>query len=156
MKLYFAYGANLNRDNMAWRCPDAVAVQPFYLMDWRLAFSSVATIQPSVGERAPGALWAISDRDEQALDVFEGWPSLYRKERIGQDGLEFMVYIMNSDRPSEPSGGYVATIAQGYQDWGLDLSDLDHAVQCTIQEQYQDIDAVLLEQQTQWLRETVW
>ena len=155
MKLYFAYGANLNRDNMAWRCSDAVAVQPFYLLDWRLPFSGVATIQPSVGERVPGALWAISDRDEQALDVFEGWPSLYRKERIGQDGLEFMVYIMNSDRPSEPSGGYVATIAQGYQNWGLDLADLDHAVQTTITEQYADVDLALSEQ-TAWLREPAW
>ena len=155
MKLYFAYGANLNRDNMAWRCPDAVAVQPLYLLDWLLAFSGVATIQPSVGERVPGALWAISDRDEQALDVFEGWPSLYRKERIGQDGVEFMVYVMNSDRPWEPSGGYVASIAQGYQDWGLDLSDLDHAVQRTIQEQYADIDPAGVEQ-TAWLRELAW
>ena len=155
MKLYFAYGANLNQDNMAWRCPDAVTVQPFYLLDWRLAFSSVATIQPCQGDRVPGALWAISDQDEQALDVFEGWPSLYRKETIQQDDLAFMVYVMNSDQPAEPSGGYVATIAQGYQDWGLDLADLDHAVQTTITEQFADVDLALSEQ-TAWLREPAW
>ena len=85
MKLYFAYGANLNQANMAWRCADAVAVQPFYLQDWRLAFSAVATVQPCKGDRVPGALWAISDQDEAALDRFEAWPSLYRKETTQQD-----------------------------------------------------------------------
>lgn len=158
MKLYFAYGANLNRDNMAWRCPDAVTVQPFYLLDWRLAFSGVATIQPRPGDRVPGALWAISDADEQALDIFEGWPSLYRKETVRQDSIDFMVYVMNSDPPAEPSGGYVATIAQGYQDWGLDLGCLDRAIQTTITEQWRDQDPVYqdLERHSQWLRETVW
>lgn len=155
MKLYFAYGANLNQDNMAWRCPDAVAVQPFYLLDWRLAFSGVATIQSSRGDRVPGALWAISDQDEQALDVFEGWPSLYRKETVQQDDLEFMVYVMNSNAPAEPSAGYVATIACGYQDWGLDLGCLNRAIQTTVSEQWADVTDEL-EFHTKWLRETAW
>jgi len=155
MKLYFAYGANLNQANMAWRCADAVAVQPFYLQDWRLAFSGVATVQPSRGDRVPGALWAISDLDEAALDCFEGWPSLYRKQTMRQDNLEFMLYVMNSDSPQEPSVGYAISIAQGYQDWGLNLADLDCAVQRTIAAQDQEIDTALLTH-TSWLREPAW
>lgn len=155
MKLYLAYGANLNQANMAWRCADAVAVQPFYLLDWRLAFSGVATVQPSKGDRVPGALWAISDQDEAALDRFEAWPSLYRKQTLRQDNLEFMLYVMNSDSPQEPSAGYVLTIAQGYQDWGLDLADLHCAVQRTIQEQDQAMDTTAFTH-TAWLREPAW
>ena len=136
MKLYFAYGANLNINNMSRRCPDAVAVQPFHLQDWRLAFSGVATIQPSDGEYVAGALWAISEADERALDDFEGYPYLYRKEIIQSDGLEFMVYVMNQDPPGEPSLNYLLTIAQGYQDWDLDIEDLSAAVYQTQLEEY--------------------
>lgn len=134
MKLYFAYGANLNQDNMSYRCPDAVAVQPLRLNGWRLAFSGVATIQPDPAGTVHGALWAISDADELALDTFEGWPTLYRKEIIRVDGMDVMVYVMNSDRPWPPSSGYLETIAQGYRDWGLDLACLDRAVATTNKE----------------------
>jgi len=128
MKLYFAYGSNLNQDNMSYRCPDAVAVQSLQLKGWRLAFSGVATIRPDPAGTVDGALWAISDTDEQALDTFEGWPTLYRKEILSCDGLEFMVYIMNCDQPWPPGSGYLETIARGYQDWGLGLDKLAAAV----------------------------
>lgn len=136
MKLYFAYGANLNIHSMGYRCPDAVPVEAFYLQGWSLAFSGVATIQPDPDGCVAGALWAISDEDERSLDQFEGFPGLYRKETLTQDGLEFMVYVMNSDHPSEPSNNYLMTIAQGYQDWSLDLGYLSEAVERTQQETY--------------------
>ena len=82
MKLYFAYGANLNIENMAQRCPSAVAIEPFYLHDYRLMFSGVATIEPALNARVPGALWAITEACEKSLDVFEGYPWLYRKQDI--------------------------------------------------------------------------
>lgn len=136
--LYFAYGANLNTRGMQYRCPDAVKVKPFYLKGWRLSFSGVATIQPSHGDHVPGALWELTQKCEKSLDIFEGWPTLYRKEIIKLDGMEFMVYIMNHDTPYEPSPGYLMTIANGYQDWGLDLADLTEAV-LTTQEEAHDL-----------------
>ena len=134
MKLYFAYGANLDITNMQRRCPDAVAIQPLHLEGYRLAFSGVATILPEETSQVPGALWAISESDEQALDQFEGWPYLYRKEIIQQDGLEFMVYVMNSTIAGEPDKSYLDTITSGYQDWGLALEDLETALQRTLWE----------------------
>ena len=139
MKLYFAYGANLNIANMSWRCPDAVVIQPLHLEGYRLAFSGVATILPEEHSRVPGALWAISEADEQALDQFEGYPTMYRKEMIQQDGLEFMVYVMNATEPWEPSVGYLECIRQGYQNWGLSAEDLDIAVQRTLWEMDYDL-----------------
>jgi hypothetical protein len=82
----------------------------------------------------PGALWAISDADEAALDRFEAYPYLYRKEILQQDGVEFMVYVMNTTLPGEPDSSYVDTIAQGYLDWGLAKEDLDIALQRTLWE----------------------
>lgn len=134
MKLYFAYGANLNMQNMRQRCPDAVPVQPFHLEGYRLAFSGVATILPSEDDRVPGALWAISEQDEMFLDRFESYPTLYRKEIIQQDDLEFMVYVMNSSGAWEPAKSYLDTIMDGYRDWGLSQEDLDLAVQRTLWE----------------------
>jgi gamma-glutamylcyclotransferase (GGCT)/AIG2-like uncharacterized protein YtfP len=131
MKLYFAYGANLNIENMAHRCPLAVAIEPFYLHDYRLMFSGVATIEPAEGARVPGALWAITDACEQNLDVFEGYPWLYRKQEIMVDGMPVMFYVMNHATAADPGASYLDTIAQGYEDFGLCLGDLWAAVQYT-------------------------
>ncbi len=136
MKLYFAYGANLNIESMRWRCPDAVPVEAMYLQDYRLAFSGVATIQPSPGEFVPGALWAITEKCEAALDIFEGYPTFYRKQTVTVDGMEIMFYVMNHDLPGEPSVNYLMTIAEGYQDWQLQLDDLWSAVRITQEESY--------------------
>lgn len=123
---------------MRYRCPDAVPVETFYLQNYRLAFSNVATVKPSAGDYVPGALWTITEKCEASLDMFEGYPTLYRKQTIVQDGQEIMFYVMNSDRPYEPSLGYLMTIAEGYQDWGLPLDDLFDAVRDT-QEEYYDL-----------------
>ena len=131
MKLYFAYGANLNIENMSQRCPSAVAIEPFYLHDYRLMFSGVASIEPAPGSRVPGALWAITEACEQSLDVFEGYPWLYRKQEIIMDGMPVMFYVMNTAAPYEPGTSYLETIAQGYEDFGLGLDDLWAAVQHT-------------------------
>lgn len=129
MKLYFAYGANLSKDSMAYRCPDAVPFSKFDLEDWALDFNCHATIKPKKGARVSGALWRITDNCEQSLDVFEGFPSYYDKQILVQDGLEFMVYVMNEpDYKAAPSNGYISLIQQGYQDWFLDENQLHRAV----------------------------
>lgn len=49
---YFAYGSNMNLDQMAYRCPAASVVEPVHLEGYRLTFcgrgkgSGVATILP--------------------------------------------------------------------------------------------------------------
>lgn len=127
MKLYFAYGANLNRDSMSRRCPAAVPVSRFHLHSHRLVFSGVATILPDENSRVPGALWLLTPACEQSLDQFEGWPYLYRKEVMHQEGREFMVYVMNHAVVSPPSVSYFDTIQQGYGDWQLDTGELEAA-----------------------------
>ena len=37
-KLYFAYGSNMNLNQMAFRCPDAEVVESVRLEGYRLAF----------------------------------------------------------------------------------------------------------------------
>jgi gamma-glutamylcyclotransferase (GGCT)/AIG2-like uncharacterized protein YtfP len=119
MKLYFAYGANLSIDSMAWRCPDAKPVTAFYLRDWRLELHCHATIQPSPGDSVAGALWRITPDCEASLDSFEGYPVYYSKRTLIQDGVEFMVYVMNRPLSGSPGRGYIDLLQEGYQDWQL-------------------------------------
>lgn len=128
MKLYFAYGANLNLEGMRFRCPSAKPIGVLMLDDWRLTFSGVATIQPEPGCRAAGAVWSITQECENNLDVFEGFPWLYTKIHLTQAGETYMVYVMNDDPPALPAQSYYDTIAQGYRDWDLPMSSLQQAI----------------------------
>ena len=55
-KLYFAYGSNINLEQMAYRCPDASVVGPVTLEGWELLFrrGGFATIAPKEGEQVTG------------------------------------------------------------------------------------------------------
>jgi gamma-glutamylcyclotransferase len=128
MKIYFAYGANLSLDSMSWRCPDAEPVTAFYLRDWRLELHCHATIRPSAGDCVAGALWSITPDCEASLDAFEGYPVYYHKQIVQQDGIEFMVYVMNEPLSGRPGSSYVNLLAEGYQDWQLPLPALLQAV----------------------------
>jgi hypothetical protein len=141
MKLYAAYGSNINLEQMAHRCPDAVVVGKGYLHNYELAFQGthgygVATVKPKRGRRVPILLWSISEKDEQALDVYEGWPRLYRKETLTisitewlenqsievhapGDILDVMVYVMNIGEPNVPSQPYYRCIMSGYHAVGF-------------------------------------
>ena len=137
--LYIAYGSNLNLYQMARRCPTAKVVADSKLQDYELLFrgvngSAVATIEPKEGASVPVLLWDIRKKDECALDVYEGWPSLYRKEvlpvRLGGIERSGMVYVMNEGRPfGKPSPYYLHIIRQGYRDAGFDPRYLDRAAE---------------------------
>ena len=126
-QLYFAYGANLSIDSMAWRCPRAQPVSAFYLRDWRLELHCHATIRPSPGDSVAGALWSITPDCEASLDAFEGYPTYYSKRTLVQDGIEFMVYEMTPPLTGSPGRGYMDLLAEGYQDWHLPLQTLYQA-----------------------------
>lgn len=138
-QLYIAYGSNLNLEQMRHRCPTAEVVGTAVLKNWRLWFrggghSAVATIERERGFTVPVLVWRIQPRDELALDRYEGFPFLYRKEtlRLTVDGKRSyaMVYIMNeAGHPyGIPSAGYLNTIREGYKSAGFDVSILIEAV----------------------------
>lgn len=135
-KLYIAYGSNLNLAQMARRCPNSKVIGIGELKDYQLTFRRVATIEPQQGAITPVGVWEITPADEKALDYYEGYPHLYRKENIKvvmHDGteLEAMVYIMNSGEPQMPYNQYYRVIEQGYNDVGLDIKYLQAALDDT-------------------------
>lgn len=138
-RLYIAYGSNLNLEQMKHRCPTAEVVGAAELKNWRLWFrggthSAVATIERERRFMVPVLIWRIQPRDERALDRYEGFPFLYRKEtlRLTVNGRRVcaMVYIMNeAEHPyGTPSAGYLNTIHEGYKSANFDTGVLYDAV----------------------------
>lgn len=132
MRLYFAYGANLNIENMAMRCPQAKKIGNLKLPDYRLVFRGVADIERHHNGNVEGLIWDITQDCEDALDCFEGYPYLYRKESFivkmpNGDIEDVMYYKMNKNGYSVPSPCYFNTIYQGYYENYLDKSCLHNA-----------------------------
>lgn len=137
-RLYIAYGSNLNTAQMGLRCPAAEIVGTAMLRGWRLMFrggdgTAVATIERCQGYKVPVLIWRLQPEDERALDRYEGWPHLYRKEtlRVTVDGKRrsAMAYIMNEEGHPYgiPSAGYLEVIRQGYRTAGFDRDILHSA-----------------------------
>ena len=138
-KLYIAYGSNMNLEQMQQRCPTARVVASMYLEDYRLRFMgrdfhAVATIEPSADDLVPVTIWEIYPDDERNLDIYEGYPHLYRKEtlrlKFGKKTLPAMVYIINGEKMlyGQPSEDYFNVIREGYISAGFDPKLLHQAV----------------------------
>ena len=74
-KLYLAYGSNLDKFQMAHRCPDAKAEGTGVIKDYRLMFKgsktgSYLTIEPAKGYEVPVGVWSVTPEDERMLDGF--------------------------------------------------------------------------------------
>lgn len=132
-KLYIAYGSNLNRKQMEYRCPDAKLAGIGQLPNYRLEFRRVLTVVPSPGSSVPVAVWKISTSDEAHLDVYEGYPSCYGKESLHVDfsdgtGCSAMAYVMTGGYLAPPSASYYKIVADGFRDCGLDEAALKQAL----------------------------
>lgn len=132
-KLYVAYGSNLNLEQMAFRCPTAEVYGKGVIKDYKLVFNGVASIEKQKGSEVPVGVWAIDEACERSLDAYEGYPRLYRKEKVMvemHDGstVQGMVYIMNYGTRCTPTIRYYNTIAEGYDEIGLDKKVLKKAV----------------------------
>lgn len=132
---YIAYGSNLNLEQMARRCPTARVIGTTNLKDYKLTFRRVATIEPQKDSIVPVAIWEIDAKSEKALDLYEGYPRLYRKEfldiELNGEKTKALVYIINIGEPQLPDRYYYNVILQGYHDVGLDTVHLENALKDT-------------------------
>ena len=87
MRYYFAYGSNMNHDQMVKRCPDAKYFGIGFLPDYKLAFtrnstkweSPVADILVSTGDIVWGVIYIVTEEDLKKLDKCEGHPTIYKR-----------------------------------------------------------------------------
>lgn len=129
-RLYMAYGSNLNKGQMAYRCPTARPVGSALIYGWELCFRGVADIVKSEDPNMmiPVGIWEIEPADEYELDIYEGYresgKGLY--DKINVCGI--MTYQMTRRDIAKPSMEYFNTILEGYHHFGLDTSYLYDAV----------------------------
>jgi len=136
--LYFAYGSNMNPDQMRSRAPGHRVVGLAALKEHRLAFpvysnewgGGVSSIQLHHGETVWGVLYEVSEEEIKTLDRFEGYRgpanqhNVYDREHVTvelvrpDDGsfprrVRADLYVARPSNPSPPSRRYLDTLIAG-------------------------------------------
>ena len=133
MIYYFAYGSNLHHLQMKRRCPNCQFIKKIILHNYNLTFRSkygAADIEKRNGKKVYGALYIISKSAERKLDVYEEYPTLYKKMFFKHQGKKIMTYIMSKkSKLVPPTKRYLDIIKQGYKDCKINIKSLNTALQ---------------------------
>ena len=132
MRFYFAFGANMEVEGMARRCPGAKAVGIGSLEHHRFAIvhPGYATVIPAMGSKVYGVLWLISTRHLAVLDAYENLPlGLYgRAEKGVRYGARLMrahTYFVLRPKPGRAQLGYLEDcVLPAARHWGLPQSHI--------------------------------
>ena len=126
MPLYFAYGANMDRAQMAARCPRSTPLGLAILARHRLAVMREGwlTAVRDAHARVHGVLWDLALADVPALDRFEGLADgLYVKAAqpvIAATGAKrALVYFGANAGPGRVRPGYLKDIVAAARAWEL-------------------------------------
>ena len=133
MIYYFAYGSNLHHLQMKRRCPNCKFIKKIILHNYDLTFRSkygAADIEKKYGKKVYGALYIISKSAERKLDIYEEYPTLYKKMFFKYQDKKVMTYIMpKKTKLVPPTTRYINIIKQGYKDCKLNIKSLNAALQ---------------------------
>ena len=132
MLYYFAYGSNLHHLQMKRRCPNCRFVRKIILHNYNLTFRSkygAADIEKKIGKKVYGALYIISKVAEKRLDLYEEYPTLYKKMYFKYNNKKVMTYIMSKKtKLVSPTTKYLNVIKQGYKDCKLSIKSLNDSL----------------------------
>ena len=132
MNYYFAYGSNLHHLQMKRRCPNCRFVKKIILHNYSLTFRSkygAADIEKKIGGKVYGGLYIISKAAERRLDIYEEYPTLYKKMFFLNGNKKVMTYIMvKKTKLVPPTTKYLNVIKQGYKDCKLSMKSLNAAL----------------------------
>ena len=135
--LYFAYGSNLNHEQMKRRCSGAKNIKKHTVKSYKLCFSHKtkssiyghANIIKNKKSKVLGALWNINKKDEKELDWYEGVDyNYYKKNYFTLKGKKVLVYVQKIYYLQKPNSTYLHTIIQGYKDCSLDMKKLKKTI----------------------------
>jgi len=129
---YFAYGSNLNWQQMQHRCPSSRFVCIACLPDYefgitrhsRLRDCGTANVYPNRGLEVWGAVYDVSERD---LIIMDGFEDGYRREFLpvyphnnGHQTISALVYVAEIETNVPlPNAEYKRVILEGARHWAL-------------------------------------
>ncbi len=131
---YFAYGSNMNFDQMHVRCSGAIFSGPARLNNWEYYINSdgYAGIYQSDSNKVHGCLWQLKDEHLDALDKYEAVDQGYydrrtidildEKESVKRNAI---VYISNNSKFGTPTSNYQDAVIEGAVQVGLPEDYID-------------------------------
>jgi gamma-glutamylcyclotransferase (GGCT)/AIG2-like uncharacterized protein YtfP len=127
--LYFAYGANMDREAMAVRCPGARPLGPARLARHRFIITrdGYASVLRDPRATVHGVLWDLVLSNIAALDKFEEVErGLYAKigqPVIGEGGpRRALVYVATTAQVGAPRPGYLEGVLASAESWNLPVA----------------------------------
>lgn len=134
---YFAYGMNLDPDNMAYF--GARKVDRARLHDWKLVFHGFADIEPSPGDYVEGGVWEFPVDQLAAMDrregIFPEWAdarNMYERIQVKADmpwdEVECLTYRMLPETAkmleyAPPLPHYLEWIKNGRRFFGIEETE---------------------------------
>jgi hypothetical protein len=124
--LHFAYGSNMDRLMMGWRCPGAQLVCRAELPGHRFIIMQhgLGNIVPARGGIVHGVLWRLTPRDLAALHAYENIAAgLYRTVTMvvvaDRRRVPALVYVASNRVLGRPKSGYMDIVTSAARDAGL-------------------------------------
>ena len=127
MPLYFAYGANMDREAMRLRCPNSrplgrarLARHKFFIMG-----PGYASVKCNPRLDVHGVLYDLALSDVSGLDRYEEvGRRLYSKQiqpvlREGSSPVRALVYVGASQAEGRPEPAYIRSIVAAAKEWAL-------------------------------------
>ena len=135
----FAYGTNINQEEMHRHCPNAVFRGYGVLEGFQLVFSgytghAIATLKKQKGSSVKVAVWEMSPEDYYTIDNYEKFPYLYRREKVVVSVLgrkvKGSVYLLKQNLQSNlPSEQYLAMLRNAFDQAGWEHDEINQALE---------------------------
>lgn len=129
---YFAYGSNMNHEQMKKRCPSARFLTRVKLIDYEFVYDgysdtrkgAVGNVIKSEGYIVEGGLFEVDELCISQLDRYEGYPRAYDRQilEVKDDNniiYQAYVYLRQAREIGKPSEEYRNIVLQGAKDCGL-------------------------------------
>lgn len=129
---YFAYGSNMNHQQMKKRCPSSKFIKRVFLERHRFVYDGysstckggVANIIESQNSIVYGGLFEIKEDNLSALDCYEGYPNSYDRKEVKvkdeEDGTyKAVTYFRTTKDICEPFEDYRKIVIRGAKDCKL-------------------------------------
>jgi gamma-glutamylcyclotransferase len=123
--IYFAYGSNMDQEQMQSRCPGSRVIGIGQLSHYTLAFtrwsrswnSATADILPEQGKQVYGVLYDLILDDLKRMDKFADYPNSYTRQDVSVENegekLPALTYVAIRQGLFLPSKAYIGKMIQG-------------------------------------------